>query len=166
MKTIFVLLVGVVVGAAAWWYFSNNSNRPDFRIEARNAGEKIESAAKSAGDTIQEKMRELNLRPEDIKDDLARTGKVVRRKAQEAGQAIADATADARTTGAIKAKLVANRDLSALSISVNTTAGVVTLSGTVNSPEDIGKAMLLALETDGVTQVVSTLQVTMKGGKT
>jgi hyperosmotically inducible periplasmic protein len=106
------------------------------------------------------------LRPEDIKDDLARTGKVIRRKAQEAGQAIADATADARTTAAIKAKFIANRDLSALSISVNSTAGVVTLSGTVNSPEDIGKAILLALETDGVTQVVSTLQVTMKNGKT
>jgi len=73
--------------------------------------------------------------------------------------------ADARTTAAIKAKLVANRDLSALSISVNTTAGVVTLSGTVNSPEDIGKAMLVAMETEGVTQVVSTLQVTMKNEK-
>jgi hyperosmotically inducible protein len=91
---------------------------------------------------------------------------VVRRKAQEAGAAIADATADARVTAAIKAKMVANRDLSALRISVNTTAGVVTLAGTVNSPEDIGKAMLVAMETDGVTQVVSTLQVTMKSGKT
>ena len=67
------------------------------------------------------------MRPEDIKEDLARGGQIVRRKAREAGQAIADATADARITTAIKGKLLANRDLSALSISVNTTGGVVTL---------------------------------------
>jgi osmotically-inducible protein OsmY len=87
---------------------------------------------------------------------------VVRRAATEAGHAIADATADARTTGAIKAKLVASRDLSALNISVNTTAGVVTLSGAVASPEDISKAILVAMETDGVREVVSTLQVKPK----
>jgi osmotically-inducible protein OsmY len=33
------------------------------------------------------------------------------------------------------------------------------LSGTVPTAEDISKAMLLAMETDGVTEVVSTLQV-------
>ena len=104
----------------------------------------------------------LHLRSEDIKDELARTGQVVRREASEAGQAIADATADARITAAIKAKLLASRDLSALNISVNTTAGVVTLSGFVPSPEHISKAILLAMETDGVREVVSTLQVKPK----
>ena len=81
---------------------------------------------------------------------------------REAGHAIADATADARTTATIKAKLVASRDLSALNISVNTTAGVVTFSGAVSSSEDISKAILLAMETDGVREVVSTLQVKPK----
>jgi osmotically-inducible protein OsmY len=55
--------------------------------------------------------------------------------------------------------LVANSDLSALKISVNTTGGVVTLSGSAPSTEAISKAMLLAMETDGVREVVSTLQV-------
>ena len=109
-----------------------------------------------------DKIRDLHLRPEDIKDELARTGQVVRREAVKAGQAIADATADARTTAAIKAKLLASRDLSALNISVNTTAGVVTLSGTVSSSENIGKAILLAMDTSGVREVVSTLQVKPK----
>jgi osmotically-inducible protein OsmY len=128
----------------------------------RTAEDKVGNAAKSARDTVQNELRVLDLRSEDIKDELARTGQVVRRKAREAGQAIADATADARTTAAIKARLVASRDLSALNISVNTTAGVVTLSGTVSSPEHIGKAMLLAMETQGVREVVSTLQVNPK----
>jgi hyperosmotically inducible protein len=88
---------------------------------------------------------------------------VVRRKAKEAGQAISDATADARITAAIKGKLVTS-DLPGLSISVNTTAGVVTLSGTVPSAEAISKAMLVAMETDGVKEVISTLQVKPKSG--
>jgi hypothetical protein len=170
MKTFFALLVGIAIGVGIWWYYSNSRGRTDVRTDiqtdVKSAGDKIETAAKSAGDKIQEKLREWKLQPDDIKDDLAKTGRIIRSKTEKAGQAISDATADARTTAAIKGKLVANRDLSALSISVNTTAGVVTLSGTVNSPEDIGKAMLVAMETDGVTQVVSTLQVTMKSGKT
>ena len=99
------------------------------------------------------------LRPEDIKEDLARSGQVVRRQARDAGKAIADATADARTTAAIKTKFLGDRNLSALSISVNTTAGIVTLSGTAPSAEAISRAMLLAMETDGVREVISTLQV-------
>jgi hyperosmotically inducible protein len=124
----------------------------------------MENAAKSAKDTLQDKMRELDLRPEQVKEDLERTGKVIRRKAREAGQAISDATADARITAAIKAKLLGSKELSALSISVNTTDGVVTLSGSVNSTEEISKAVLLAMDSEGVREVVSTLQVRQKHG--
>ena len=155
MKIFLALVVGIVVGAAAVWFYHTSRGRS--AVQA--AGEGIASASKSTRDVVQEKIRVLELRPEQIKDDLARTGRVVRRKARETGQAIADATADARVTTAIKAKLVANRELSALSISVNTTGGIVTLSGTVPSSEAISKAMLLAMETDGATEVVSTLQV-------
>jgi hyperosmotically inducible periplasmic protein len=155
MKIILALLIGVAVGACAVWFYSTKQGKSTVRA----TGEQIESSTKAARDTIQEKLRVLDLRPDQVKEDLARTGQVVRRKAREAGQAIADATADARITGAIKAKILANRDLSALSISVNTTSGIVTLSGTVSSPEDISKAMLLAMDTDGVTEVISTLQV-------
>ena len=41
---------------------------------------------------------------------------------------------------------------------------LVTLSGTVPSPDAISKAMLLAMETDGVKEVISTLQVKSKTG--
>lgn len=155
MRILLALILGLALGAAAVWYFGSGRNN----ARVQSATNQAENAVKSAGDTIQEKLRVMDLRPQDIKDELARSGQVVRRKAKEAGQAIADATADARVTTAIKGKLVANRDLSALSISVNTTAGVVTLSGTVNSPDDISKAMMLAMETDGVKEVISTLQV-------
>jgi osmotically-inducible protein OsmY len=83
----------------------------------------------------------------------------VRRKARDIGEAAADAAVDARATAAIKTKLAADPDLSALRISVSTTAGRVTLSGMVSSYEFIGKAMAMALDTEGVREVISTLQV-------
>jgi osmotically-inducible protein OsmY len=155
MKTLLALLLGAAIGAALVWYYGNDHGRA--RIQ--EAGNQIGTAAKSARDVVEEKLRILDLRTNDFKDELARTGQIVRRQAREAGQAIADATADARVTATIKAKLVADSGLSTLHISVNTTAGVVTLSGTVPSLEVISKAMLLAMETDGVREVVSTLQV-------
>ena len=158
MRVLLALIIGIVVGAAGLWILNTQQGRS--RAEA--VGNQIQTAAESARDAVQEKLKVLDLRTNDIKDELARTGQVVRRSAREAGQAIADATADARVTAAIKGKLVANRDLSALSISVNTTGGVVTLSGFVNSTDEISKAMLLAMETDGVREVISTLQVKPK----
>jgi osmotically-inducible protein OsmY len=155
VRVLLALIIGIVIGAAALWFYTSKEGRS----AVRKTGDQIETTTQSARDALQDKMREWNLRPEDIKNDLQRGGQVVRRKAQEAGHAIADATADARTTAAIKGKLLANRDLSALSISVNTTDGVVTLSGSVNSPGDIGKAVAVAMDTEGVREVISTLQV-------
>jgi hyperosmotically inducible periplasmic protein len=160
MKVLLALIVGLALGAAVVWYYGSEQSKS----QMQSAANQVAGAAKSAGDAIQEKLKVLDLRPQDVKDELARTGQVVRRKAKEAGQAISDATVDARTTAAIKGKLLANRDLSALSISVNTTDGVVTLSGTVPSMEAVSKAMLLAIEIEGVREVISTLQVKPKSG--
>lgn len=159
MRVILALIVGIFIGAAVVWYFGSQQGQS----RSATTAAQLENAAKSARDAVEAKLRVLDLRTNDIKDELARGGQIVRRKAREAGQAIANATADARVTAAIKGKLLANRDLSALSISVNTTAGIVTLSGTVPSTEAISKAMLLAMETNGVREVISTLQV--KAGK-
>jgi osmotically-inducible protein OsmY len=161
VRILLALIIGIVVGAAGLWYFGS----PTGRSRAQQAGSQIQNAASSARETVEEKLRVLDLRTNDIKDELARGGQIVRRKARDAGQAIADATADPRTTAAIKAKLLANRDVSGLNISVNTTAGIVTLSGSVSSAEEISKAMLLAMETDGVREVISTLQIKARSGK-
>jgi hyperosmotically inducible protein len=155
MRILLALILGMVLGAAVLWYFSTSQGK----ARVRETGDQIASATKSARDAVEEKLRVLDLRTNDFRNELERTGRVVRRKAREAGEAIKDATADARTTAAIKGKLVADSGLSSLKISVNTTDGIVTLSGTVSSPEDISKAMLLAMDTDGVREVISTLQV-------
>jgi len=158
MRTLLALALGLTLGGAAVWFYTNYGKDP----RLQSAGQKVETAAKSVRNAATNELQVLHLRPEDIKDELARSGQVVRRAASDAGRAIADATADARVTTAIKGKLLASRDLSALNISVNTTAGVVTLSGAVASSEHISKAILLAMQTDGVREVVSTLQVRQK----
>jgi len=158
MRTFLALILGLAIGGALVWFYINHRNDP----RLQSAGQKVEDAAKSARDSAQNELQALHLSPEDIKDELARSGQVVRRAANQAGQAIADATADSRTTAAIKVKLLASKDLSAFNISVNTTAGVVTLAGAVASPDLISKAILLAMQTDGVREVVSSLQVKPK----
>lgn len=108
-------------------------------------------------------MDALELDPERITDEMARTGQVVRRRTRELSQFVAEATADARTTAAIKPSLLRDPELSAWDISVSTTDGRVTLSGNVASPEHIGRAILVAYETANVHEVISTLRVAEQG---
>lgn len=154
MKVIVAFILGIIIGAGGLWYYSTHQGRAGAPL-----GDQIQSSAESARAAIEDKLRNLHLGTNDIQDELARTGQVMRQKARDAGQAIADATADARITAAIKAKLVASSDLSGWSISVSTTSGIVTLSGAVPTMEAISRAMMVALETDGVRQVISTMQV-------
>jgi hyperosmotically inducible protein len=155
MRFLLALIVGIVIGAAAVWYYGARNDKSQLESPEKQ----IQTAAQSARDAVEDKLRSLHLTGSDISNELARTGRVMRREALAAGQAISDATADARVTAVIKAKLLRDSNLSAWNISVNTTGGVVTLSGTVSSVDNIGKAVLLAMETDGVRQVISTLQV-------
>jgi osmotically-inducible protein OsmY len=99
---------------------------------------------------------------EDVRQELERTGLVIRQKAAQVGAFIAENTADARITGAIKARLLSEPGVSSMGIDVNTTGGLVTLAGTVNSHEEVAKAMRIALDTDGVVKVISTIQVRPK----
>ena len=150
MKDFFIgLLVGAFLTAGTGWYF----------VVARN-----DPRVTHAWDVVDAKLTAWNLRGDDIKDELSRTGQVLRRSAREVGSAVANASSDAAITAKIKAKYAVDRDLSAFGISVNTTDGRVTLAGNVTSPQQIGKAMLTALETDGVREVNSTLQVKKPNG--
>src|SRR5215468_9010582 len=132
MKVFLALIIGIILGAVGLYYLG--TDRGSSQLHATT--NEVERSAKSVGNSIEEKLHALNLGTNDIKEELAKTGQVIRQKSKQAGQAIADATADARITTAIKGKLLTNRDLSVLSISVNTTAGIVTLSGSVPSTED------------------------------
>jgi hyperosmotically inducible protein len=148
MKEFFIgLIVGAVLSLATAWYFVYGRQQPGIR----HAQDTTAAALQQAADSAEAKFKAWHLMPDDIKDELTRTGKVVRRSATDWG--------DARITAAIKAKFVTDSDLSAWGINVNTTAGLVTLSGTVPTYKHIARAMAHALDTPGVRDVKSTLQV-------
>ena len=149
------LLLGVALCVGGVWFINNRN----LRVDTRQVGKELGTAATNAKNYVEEKVDSLHLDPAKIKEELSNVGAIIRRKAMDASHAISDATADTAITAKIKGKLLEDKDLSVLSISVNTTDGVVTLSGATSSPENIRKAIQLAWDTDGVRQVVSTIQV-------
>jgi osmotically-inducible protein OsmY len=151
---IFGLLLGIVLTLGTVWYMGGRG----MRVDDQNTNQ-LKHGADETKSYLQDKAASLNLSLENIKEEMARDGRVMRQKAADLGHSVADATADTRITAAIKGKLLADPDLSVLSISVNTTGGVVTISGTASSPANIRKAIQLAWDTDGVNQVISTIQV-------
>jgi len=156
MKAFFVgLLVGAVLMAVTGWYFVSVRNLP----AVRHAQDTTASTLRQTADTVEAKLVAWHLTGADIDEELTRTGRVVRRQMREFGASVADTAADARITTQIKGKLALNKELSAKTIAVSTTDGRVTLSGNVANARLIGKALALALETDGVREVSSTLKV-------
>ena len=151
----FGVIFGVLIAAAALWYFSGQRRNPTFQ----DTRDRVESGAKEVAQKTKDQLNSWGLTPDTIRDELSKTGKVIRRKAQDAGTVIADAAADTKITTMIKGKYFADKDLSGLSISVSTTDGQVTLSGTASSPENVQKAITQAMDTPGVREVVSNLQV-------
>jgi hyperosmotically inducible protein len=156
MKNFFVgFLLGVILTAFTGWYFIVARKQPGLR----HAQQSTANALGRAVNALETRLVAWHLTSDDIREELNKTGRVVRRSVRDFGAAMADVGADAAITAKIKSKYALDRDLSALKISVSTTDGRVTLAGTVGSHQLIGKAILLAMETEGVREVSSTLQV-------
>ncbi len=132
---------------------------PTLSERAEKAAETTKGAVADAKVAIADKLTEWKLSPADIKSDLEKSGRVVREKTLAAGEKIGGALDNARLVTLINGKLVADKDLSALKINVAADNGVVTLTGTVASPELVGRVIAIALGTEGVGQVVSLLKV-------
>lgn len=171
MKNFFIaLLLGGIIGAGTVWYVTGKKQEQQSPASPPPPKSSVEQTVDDIKKTVSEKTDSLrtaidakldawHLRSDDIKAELAAKGKVVRRQTHEAVEEVKDATKDAAITAKIKSKYALDKEVSALNVSVNTTEGVVTLSGTASSYEAISKAMLIAMDTEGVKQVVSTIQV-------
>ncbi|MCA1793685.1 MAG: BON domain-containing protein [Desulfotignum sp.] len=160
MKTFVIgVLFGIIVGWGGVWYFTVGKDNQKVQETEDRVAAQIDETRETVNQILQAKLDAWELRPEDIRQELEEQGEVVRHKARDVGEWVSDQARDTQATAAIKAKLADDPDLSVFSISVSTTDGMVTLSGTVPSPEMLGKAMALALETENVREVVSTLEV-------
>jgi hyperosmotically inducible protein len=98
------------------------------------------------------------------------TGRVNAEKAREVGAEVGAKTAEAANrvgevvsegalTAKIKSKMALDDLVRARSIDVTTTGGVVTVTGEVRSVAEHDRAIQLARETAGVTQVVDRLTI-------
>jgi hyperosmotically inducible protein len=75
------------------------------------------------------------------------------------GKSVGETIDDATITARVKTKLLNDPQVGGLKIDVDTTKGVVTMSGVVKSQAEAERAVQLARQTDGVKDVKSTLQV-------
>jgi hyperosmotically inducible protein len=66
---------------------------------------------------------------------------------------------DAAITSAVKAKFLADTAVSGLKIDVDTSNGVVTLTGNVSSKAEAERAVTMARSTEGVSRVINNLRV-------
>lgn len=155
MKRLILLVSFLALLGAIAWLFLGQTDDPALAGKANVAVETTRDAAAGAGTAVAAKAEEWSLTPENIRAELAKTGRVVRTKARVVGERLDDT----RIIALIKGKYVMDKNLSVLAISVDCHDGEVLLTGTVSSEEHIGRAVTLALQVGGVQNVVAQLAV-------
>lgn len=90
------------------------------------------------------------------------TAQETKAKTKSAAHKTATVMSDAEITTAVKTKLLADTKVGGLKIDVDTTKGVVTLTGPVNSIAERAQALKLARHTHGVRRVVNKLTLEPK----
>jgi hypothetical protein len=158
------LVFGIILGALAYWFIEKKAREyplaeQHYQQSAAATGSNAVATAQDASDALKAKLDTLDLHTDEVRDELEHTGEIIRHKAHDIGAEAVSAASDARAVTEIKAKYAMDSTLSIWKISVSCSQGHVTLSGTVSSPEDIGRAVALALDADGVRDVTSTIQV-------
>ena len=78
------------------------------------------------------------------------------------GKSVGDSIDDATITTRVKTALLNDPDVGGLRIDVDTTMGVVTLSGVARTPDEEKQAVAIARRIPGVKDVKSTLVVNPK----
>lgn len=128
-RKLLILLLGIALGAAGWHLYQ----RTFHPTVGQRAGDLAGRAREAAGET--------------------------REQSAATARALGENLGDAGIVALIKGKYLLDKDLSALAISVECTNGRVMLTGTAESPERIARAVEIARQTKGVTDVTSRLTV-------
>lgn len=142
LRTVVILVVLVAAAAflLGWW----GSGRP-VDSDRRDAAGTTGAPAPQAPGVSKERAREVG----------AEVGERTAVAAEQARRALSAGSLTAK----IKAKMALDDSVKALNIDVDTSGSTVTLRGTVDNEAQRQRALLLARETAGVTQVVDRLQI-------
>ena len=115
---------------------------------AEKAGKKIDRAAENAEQKVEQVTEQANKKIEDAKESVTE-------KAETTGEYIDDSV----ITTKVKAAILSDSLLRASHIEVTTVKGVVKLSGTVDSEQNIGRAVEVANGQKNVKSVQTELTV-------
>ena len=144
MRTVRALLVSVLIILVAFVAFSYVSGNASWRYpHAAQPGE-VGTTGKVDVNVARER------------------GAEVGEKVAIAAEKVKETAAEAALTSKIKAKMVLDDYVKARAIDVTTNGSTVTVSGAVRSVSEHDRALRLARETAGVTQVIDRLTVETK----
>ena len=123
----------------------------------------VPAATTGAVDRVEDQARDAKEKTEDAAhdtkvktEDAAHDAKV---KTENAADKTGEVLTDAAITSEVKTKFLAEPGVSGLAINVDTTNGVVTLTGMVKSQAEMNKAMMVARNSKGVKRVVNHLKI-------
>jgi osmotically-inducible protein OsmY len=141
LKLVLLVVVLVAVGAFAlgWW-----------GGRVRDVDEPRDVVGTTGADT--NRAKEVGARAREVGSDVADKTAAA---ASQAGRALSEGGLTAK----IKAKMALDDTVKALNLDVDTTGTVVTISGAVATEAERAKALQLAKETEGVTQVVDRMRI-------
>lgn len=124
--------------------------------EVRVDGEQLERNVEQAQEGLKQAGQQLQEGAEQMGDAVQREAERVER---EVGPVAREVLSDASITARVKAKLMADPEVNALHIDVDTVDGQVTLNGKVAREDQKEEAHKLASRTDGVKKVNNLIQV-------
>ena len=161
-----VILIAVVAVAAAfllgWWGGGNLIDRTTSREAVGTTGvdrEKARAVGAEAGERTAVAAEKAGQAAEKAADKTAEIADRAGEKAAYAADQTRKALADGSLTAKIKAKMALDDHVKALDLNVDTRGTVVTVTGTVNTQAEKDRALQLARDTAGVTQVVDRIQI-------
>jgi osmotically-inducible protein OsmY len=141
LRVIVLSLLVVLVGVIAYSYLSGTASSRVPRLERPGA---VGTSGTASVETARERGAEVG-------EKVAIAAAKVKETAEEAA-----------LTSKIKAKMVLDDNIKARAIDVTTDDSSVTLTGTVRSVDEHDRAVRLARETAGVTQVVDRLRIEVR----
>jgi hypothetical protein len=154
------LVMGILLSAAAFFFLGKiYLQQSEARLQHEAATRVATIEATNTADPRHLKLDLLELRDEEIKAELKKSSEIIRKKPRDIGENAAGPDSDTNVMAEIKQKYQTDPKLSVCDISVNCAHGHVALIGTVPSLDSIGQAIVIALESGGVRDVTSTLQV-------
>ena len=98
-----------------------------------------------------------------VSTNVDRSTSQVAAKTEAAADKATQKVGDAAITGSVKTALIAEPNLSALKIDVDTVGGVVTLNGTVDNADQKARALSIAQGVSGVVSVKDNLTMKSTG---